>query len=57
MVRDCKGTATPNVYGRSPGMVVLPEVEYLQQIQRDFLYRIWLRNDEKRAFAELVDWW
>jgi hypothetical protein len=43
-------------YGRSPGMVILPTVEYLNKLRRDYLYRIWWRSVEKAAYAELADW-
>jgi hypothetical protein len=43
-------------YGRSPGMIILPSIEYINKLHCAYLYRIWWRQVEKAAYAELADW-
>jgi hypothetical protein len=45
------------IYGRSPGMCILPSMQELNHLKASFLHRVWLRAEMKRAYAMLSDGW
>jgi hypothetical protein len=43
-------------YGLSPAMDALPSVELINRIKQEWLERIQVRADMKKAYAILADW-